>query len=172
MKKAILLSILMFISFVGFSQEIAITSGSCDFLKDKAIAKIEFEYANATWEHDNDLPGFIQTRLEDIEETFVEKFNKKSKSLKFVEKDESTPKYKMVVHINKIDGYFGWGKVTFGKHCMNLYGNIEVFDLTEEKIICEMQLNRMEGLADSIFYHRFYEIFESLALNLVKMGSK
>ena len=170
MKRVLLLSVLLLVSIIGFSQEMVVTTGSLDFLRDKSTAKVEFEYANATWEHDNDLPGFIQTRLEDIEETFVEMFNKKSKTLKFEEKNKDSVKYKMVVHIEKIDGFFGWVTNGFGEMTMNLYGNIEVFNVAEENPICEIRLNRMKGRYDKIFYHRFYEIFEALAMNLVKMG--
>ena len=93
MKKAITIIALLVISTLTFAgKPLKVNSGDINFLKEAAVAKIEMDYSNTTWEKKKSYKEFCAEEYDErvvlSGNAIIEGFNTTSKALQLTNSDE------------------------------------------------------------------------------------
>ena len=158
--------ILMLIAVVAVNAKIKITSGSADFLKDKATAVLVMDYSEATWEEDEPYQTWcgedFDERVKISFNSFTLGFNKESDDLK-IRQDDPSAKYRITVKISVMEQKMaGWGR--FYMMCS---GTLVVEEIATGKVVCTAKIKREDGDDDYVPNDRvakcFYELGDAVA---------
>lgn len=169
MKKTITIIALLVISTLTFAgKPLKVKSGNINFLKEDAVAKIEMDYSNTTWEKKNSYKEFCAEeydgRVEQSGISFIEGFNTTSKALKLTNSDEEA-QYTLVVHVADLERKFQDIAYFYIRVC----GTITVMNNQTGEEVCEIEIDKLSGSASFVPNDRLASCFKTLGVKLAKM---
>jgi len=168
MKKYVLSLFALLLTITVNAASLEVVSGSPEFLKKDASACVEFDFSGAAWgkketleeRFKEDYPELIKVS----ETTFIDFFNKKTKHLRIVNKDEN-PQYKIVFKFDKFQSKFG----NYYRKYTRIWGTATVTDLTTNETVCTIQINNLSGDSDYVPKESFWKGFMELGEKFAKM---
>ena len=169
MKKIVAIMALLVISTLTFAgKPLQVKKGTLDFLKDDAIAKVEMDYSQTTWEKKRPYDQFCgdtyEERVSQSQEAFIQGFNSKSKSLKLTDDDEQV-KYTITVHVGDLER-----KVfDIASFYIRIVGTITVVYNETGEEVCTIEMDKLKGAASYIPNTRLYSCFLTLGQTLAKL---
>ena len=169
--KRILTTVLLLFSAVTLfaAKPLKVSKGSVDVLRQDATATWTIDLSQATFEEKQSFEtwseGDYQTRVQSINDTFFDSFNKYSKGLKLVN-DESAP-YKLTFKVSNFDRKQGPGM--WGSMFVRVFGVIEIEDCATGETVCEIEVNGVKGDTDFVENDRFPKTMDWLCRDLFKM---
>lgn len=169
MKKAITIIALLVISTLTFAgKPLKVLSGDIGFLKEDAVAKVEMDYSQATWEKRSSYETFCgeeyEERVEQSKVAFISGFNSTSKTFKVADTEQDT-KYTMVVHVN----YLERKVFDIAEFYIRINGTISVVNNETGEEVCQIEINKLAGSASYVPNVRLYSCFQTLGNKLAKM---
>ena len=182
MKKFILTFAGMFLALSCFAggSSLDLKKGNAGVLKEKADAVLEIDYSK-TMVEGKTLDEYLNSRGEDFvrdwpsdkeraQQYFVARLNQKSKGLQIV--NGSTAKYKMIIHVDKLDmgnggaSFNPFGGVKAGGCIMS--GSIEIVEAATGNSVCVLEVDEVKGVGHVSETIRIGLMYFQLATDVVK----
>ena len=169
MKKAITVLALLFVSTLTFAgKPLKVSSGSLDFLKEGAVAKLEMDYSNTTWERKKSYEVFCEDAYNDrVEQSAVAVmtgFNNASRQLKITDSQEDA-KYTITVHVADLERKM-WD---IAELYIRVVGTITVVDNETGEEVCVIEIDKLKGNASYVPDARLFSCFQTLGMKLAKL---
>lgn len=169
MKKIVTIMALLVISTLTFAgKPLQVKKGNLDFLKDDAIAKVEMDYSQTTWEKDRAYDEFCgedyEPRVAQSKEAFIQGFNSKSESLKLTDDDDQV-KYTITVHVGDLERKM----FDIAMFYIRIVGSITVVDNETGEEVCTIEIDKLKGYSSYVPDTRLYSCFLTLGQNFAKL---
>ena len=147
------------------------TNGNTGALKQNAVASIEFDFSQTTWENDESFKeycndGTYDERIKVSTLSFINAFNQNSKGLKLSD-DVQDVQYKVILRVYNFEqkqSGFGWGRFY-----IKVYGEILVQDAKTNETILTVVVKGISGNADYVQTDRFKKSFTVLGEEITKL---
>ena len=171
--KKILLLIVVFMncSILFAAPALKVKSGNWSNIKsENLLTYVEFDYSNAKWENGKTYEAFCgdtyASRVAASISDFVDTYNTISSGMKMSTSSDEA-RYKFVFRIKNLERKQGMSM--WGRFYIRIYGNIEIYDLSNESLICEISVNGHSGGDDFVPEDRLSKCFRNLAEQLFKL---
>lgn len=169
MKKTLIITLILLLSFSAMAK-VKVVSGSTAFLKEKAIAVVEFDYSEATFDNAQSYKSWCgddyEERVERSTAEFIKSFNEKSKGLK-INNNDTNAKYRIIVKVGDCDQNMGfscnWGQLQFKSS-----GMITIVEVATNEVVCTLEVDEEKGGCDYTPIDRISECFGSIGYALAK----
>ena len=169
MKKILITTLVLLLSFTAMAK-VKVVSGSAACIKEKAIAVVEFDYSEATFDKDQSYKDWCgedyEERVEHSTAEFIKSFNDKSKGLKINDNDTDA-KYRIIVKVGDCDQNMGmscnWGQMQFKCNAM-----ITIVEIATNEVVCTLKVDDEKGGCDYIPVDRISKCFSSVGYELAK----
>ena len=170
MKRLLTTALLLFTAASLFAAKpLKVSKGSLDVLRQDATATWSIDLSNATFEKKQSFEAWCeddyQTRVQLLNDSFFEYFNKYSKGLQLV--NEGSAPYNLTFKISNFERKQGPGM--WGSMFMRVSGVIEIVDCESEETVCEIEVNGVRGDTDFVENDRFPKVMEWLCRDIFKM---
>lgn len=174
MKKNILMVVcaILFCSSV-FAGDFDLTSGRSAWrsaLKQKANVYVEIDWSKCEYDNDELVKEYWEEEdyeeiTDKVLESFIEKFNDKSKRLKAVEEKKGA-KYKMVINMSNVDTFFSAVNFSLPGYKGKIWGSVKVIEVSSGNTIMEAEFDEIKGGRDFVRNDCYAKAFEDLAKEL------
>ena len=146
MKKTLITTLILLLSFTAMAK-VKVVSGSAACIKEKAIAVVEFDYSEATFDKNQSYENWcgedFDERVTSSTKEFVNSFNKKSKGLQ-ISDNEAEAKYRIIVKVGDCDQNMGfscnWGQMQFKCNAM-----ITIVEIATNEVVCTVEVDEEKG---------------------------
>ena len=173
MKNLVLLIIMLLFYLTSFA-DIDVTSGSSDFLNEKATAIVVFDYSEATWQEEAYYEQWcgneFVNRVKLGYGSFILGFNNESSKLK-IQQDDSSAKYRIIVKITALEEEHGavLKGGLWGRYYILCSGTIIVEEIASGEVVCTAKIDDEEGERDLVIDDRLAKCFYALGKATAKM---
>ena len=170
MKRLLITAILLLTAASLFAAKpLKVSKGSLDVLREDATATWSIDLSQAAFEKKQSFEawceGDYQTRVQLINDSFFESFNKYSKGLKLV--NEGTAPYALTFRVSNFERKQGPGM--WGSMFMRVFGTVEVTDCASGETVCEIEVNGVKGDTDFVENDRFPKTMDTLCKEIFKL---
>ncbi|MBR0254353.1 MAG: hypothetical protein IJQ69_00365 [Bacteroidales bacterium] len=170
MKKFLVTAVLLLTAASLFAAKpLKVSKGSLDVLSQDATATWTIDLSNATFEKKQAFEpwceGDYQTRVQSMNDTFFNSFNKYSKGLKLVNAGEAP--YQLVFTVSNFERKQGPGM--WGSMFVRVFGTIDIIDCASGETVCQIEVNGVKGDTDFVENDRFPKTMDWLCRDLFKM---
>lgn len=170
MKKFLVSAVLLLTAASLFAAKpLKVSKGSLDVLSQDATATWTIDLSNATFEKKQAFEtwceGDYQTRVQSMNDTFFNSFNKYSKGLKLVNAGEAP--YQLVFTVSNFERKQGPGM--WGSMFVRVFGTIDIIDCASGETVCQIEVNGVKGDTDFVENDRFPKTMDWLCRDLFKM---
>ena len=169
MKRTLIITLILLLSFSAVAK-VKVVSGSSACLKEKAIAVVEFDYSEATFDKDQSYESWCgedyEERVERSTEEFIKSFNEKSKGLQ-INNNDTTAKYRIIVKVNDCDQNMGFS-CSWGQFQFKSSGVITIVEIATNEVVCTLEVDEEKGGCDYTPVDRISECFGSIGYALAK----
>ena len=168
MKKILTLSALLLASVSLFAAKpLKVAAGSLDVLKEDVTATVTIDLSQATFEDKQDFKTWCEddydTRVQIINDSFFEYFNKYSKGMKLVTDDAP---YQLTFVIKKFERKMG---ANFGQFSMKIDGTITIVEKSSGETVSQLDVDGIKGAADFVENDRFPKTMDTLCKEISKL---
>lgn len=170
MKKIAVLAgcLLMSVSLFA-AKPLKVSNGSTSILKEDAVASWSIDFSSATFEEDESFKDWsgedYDGRIQSMNDTFFESFNKYSKGLKLTS-DEGAP-YQLSFKVDNFERKQGPGM--WGSAYIQVFGTIKITDKASGETVCEIEVDGVKGDTDFVENDRFPKTMDWLCRDIFKM---
>jgi len=170
MKRLLITAVLLLTAASLFAAKpLKVNKGSLDVLRQDATATWTIDLSQATFEKKQSFEawseGDYQTRVQGMNDTFFDSFNKYSKGLKLVNAGEAP--YELVFKVSNFDRKQGPGM--WGSMFIRVFGVIDIIDSASGETVCEIEVDGVKGDTDFVENDRFPKTMDWLCRDLFKM---
>lgn len=170
MKRFLTTAFLFFTAVSLFAAKpLKVNKGSLDVLRQDATATWTIDLSQATFEKKQSFEAWseddYQTRVQGMNDTFFESFNKYSKGLKLV--NEGSAPYKLTFKVSDFEQKQGPGM--WGSMFIRVSGVIDIEDCASGETVCEIEVNGVKGDTDFVPNDRFPKTMDWLCRDIFKM---
>ncbi|MDT3366204.1 MAG: hypothetical protein LIQ26_02835 [Bacteroidota bacterium] len=170
MKRLLITAVLLLTTASLFAAKpLKVNKGSLDVLRQDATATWSIDLSKATFEKSQSFEawceGDYQTRVQSMNDTFFESFNKYSKGLKLVNAGEAP--YQLVFTVSNFERKQGPGM--WGSMFVRVFGTIDIIDCASGETVCQIEVNGVKGDTDFVENDRFPKTMDWLCRDLFKM---
>ena len=170
MKKFLVTAVLLLTAASLFAAKpLKVSKGSLDVLSQDATATWTIDLSKATFEKKQSFEawseGDYQTRVQSMNDTFFNSFNKYSKGLKLVNAGEAP--YQLVFTVSDFERKQGPGM--WGSMFVRVFGTIDIIDCASGETVCQIEVNGVKGHTDFVENDRFPKTMDWLCRDLFKM---
>ena len=170
MRKIIFTIIALTFSVFVSAARLEILSGDVNVLKENATCSFVLDLTNATFERKENFKDWCGINYDErvylMETAFPESFNKKTKGLRIVT-DESSAKYKIVLHIDNFVRKMG--RMYGASAWMRIDGYISIVEMGTNKEVLRIGINKFYGDQDFKETDRFPKAVSVLAEKIHKL---
>jgi len=170
MKRLLITAVLLLTTASLFAAKpLKVNKGSLDVLRQDATATWSIDLSKATFEKSQSFEawceGDYQTRVQSMNDTFFESFNKYSKGLKLVNAGEAP--YQLVFTVSNFERKQGPGM--WGSMFIRVFGVIDIIDSASGETVCQIEVDGVKGDTDFVENDRFPKTMDWLCRDLFKM---
>ena len=170
MKRLLITAVLLLTTASLFAAKpLKVNKGSLDVLRQDATATWSIDLSKATFEKSQSFEawceGDYQTRVQSMNDTFFESFNKYSKGLKLVNAGEAP--YQLVFTVSNFERKQGPGM--WGSMFVRVFGTMDIIDCASGETVCQIEVNGVKGDTDFVENDRFPKTMDWLCRDLFKM---
>ena len=173
MKKTFLMVFTILFCSNVFAGDFELTSGRSAWrsaLKQRESVYVEIDWSKCEYDNDELVKEYWEEEdyeeiTDKVLESFIEKFNDKSKRLKAVEKRKGA-KYKMVVNMVNVDSFFSAVNFTFPGYKGKIWGSVKVIEVSSGNTIMQAEFDEIKGGRSFVRNNCYAYAFEDLAEEL------
>ena len=170
MKKYVLMAACLLLSVSVFAAKpLKVENGSISVLKEDAVATWSIDFTGATFEGKQSFEEWsgeeYNGRIQSMNDTFFESFNKYSKGLKLTK--EGSAGYNLAFKVDNFVRKQGPGM--WGSCFIQVYGTIVITDKASGETVCEIAVNGVKGDTDFVENDRFPKTMDWLCRDLFKL---